>query len=66
MTGPAPEVPTTQATTAPRRVIQIAAVPSVLFAVGDDGTLWRMMDAEEVTTGAWVQLPSLPGRYVAP
>jgi hypothetical protein len=40
-----------------RKIIAIAAAPSGVYALADDGTLWAALTAGPA---AWVQVPGLP------
>lgn len=44
-------------TITPRRIVQIAASPSALFALAKDGTVWFR---SESTLLVWKQVPPLP------
>lgn len=46
-----------------RKIIQIAAVPDMLFALCDDGTLWRINRRIE---GDWIQIPMMDQPRPAP
>lgn len=40
-----------------RKIIQIAAAQDILFALCDDGTLWRIYKDRDV---GWMQISDLP------